>query len=126
MPDTMLGQREGLFRLPLAPPVRGNMERNSVDPRIEAAVALECAEFRVGLNHGVLNDVLRFVGLAHQMGHAGEKPILKAAHQLTERVVVPLLGVSDQELLGFHVVYRQLVIAARLPGRRIRPRLMAK
>ncbi len=104
----LLGPIGGLFRFASTVPIRRDIERDAVNPSVEVAIAPKCPQFHICLNHRVLDDVFGFIRLPDQVEYAGEEPILTAAHQLTERIAVALLGLSDQNLLGFHIGYRGL------------------
>src|SRR5207244_9565751 len=93
----VLGLGTEVGELALAPLViDADVERDAVEPRIEAGVALEPIEVLVGLREGLLHDVDAVFPASEHTHRERCHPALIALDQLAERVPITLAGALDQ------------------------------
>ncbi len=86
----------GDFRPSLAMAISDAMHGNSVQPRVEGALALERMQLEIGLDEGILHDVLGFLKVPDHVGDTGEQPILMQLHESAEGVRVAMLSLFNQ------------------------------
>ena len=86
------------------PPVtgEGQVDRNSIDPRIEGAISLKLIEFLECANKRVLQDVFGVLGGADEPQDRGIQAFLVASDQDTER-----FGMARATLLHEAVVVKE-------------------
>lgn len=81
--------------------VDGDVARDAVGPRVEAARTLEPIEIAVYPHEGLLHQILGVVAIAHETEAAVEDPALIPRHQLPKGRVVAVARELDQVFVGF-------------------------
>ncbi len=89
-------------RPPLA--IQGGVECDAIEPGIKRAMAAKGLELQQGLDERVLDNILSFLTLAHDVHDAGIESVLIETHQLTEGGGIALESLFDQQCFTGHGV----------------------